>query len=135
MQVTLGGDPLGNRAANRPNVVAGQTLQYSYNNVYKGLPVLNAAHSAIRARAIGNEPRLMSGTRGPWWLTENIAAAKSFTLGERVRLMFQVQFFNALNRVVFCGPDTNLSDLNFGKVINCQANSNRQGQGQISISF
>ncbi len=136
LQITAAGDPLGNGAANRPNVVAGQTIQYSYSNVYKGLPVLNAAAFSDPGQwAIGNEPRTMSGTRSPWWLNENIAAAKSFMLGERVRLRLQVQFYNALNRVVFCSPNTNLNDPNFGKVINCQANSNRQGQGQISINF
>jgi hypothetical protein len=136
LQITVAGDPLGNGVANRPNIVTGQTIQYSYSNVYKGLPVLNAAAFSDPGQwAIGNEPRTMSGTRSPWWLNENIAAAKSFMLGERVRLRLQVQFFNALNRVVFCGPNTNLNDPNFGKVINCQANSNRQGQGQISINF
>jgi len=69
---------------------------------------------ALVSRAIGNESRLMSRTRSPWWLNENIAAAKSFMLGERVRLRLQVQFFNALNRVVFCSPITNLNDPNFG---------------------
>ena len=56
-------------------------------------------------------------------------------LGERVRLKLQVQFFNTLNRVVFCNPQTALNDPNFGMVINCQANLNRQTQGEISVSF
>ncbi len=136
LHVTVPGNPLGNNTPNRPNVVAGQPLEYSYNNVYKGLPVLNAAAFSDPGQwAIGNEPRYVAGMRGPWWLNENIAASKSFMLGERVRLKLQVQFFNALNRVVFCNPQTALNDPNFGKVINCQANPNRQGQGEISVSF
>ncbi len=102
MQITVAGDPLVKWSNNRPNVVAGQTIQYSYSNVYKGLPVLNAAAFSDPGQwAISNEPRTMSGTRSPWWLNENIAAAKSFMLGERVRLRLQVQFYNALNQVVF----------------------------------
>jgi Carboxypeptidase regulatory-like domain len=135
-QVTVAGSPLGNSAPNRPNVVPGQTLQYSYNNVYKGLPVLNAAAFSDPGQwAIGNEPRYMAGMRSPFFYNENIAAAKSFMLGEKVRLKIEIQYFNALNRVVFCAPDTNLNDTNFGKVINCQANPNRQGQGMITLRF
>ena len=134
--MTVAGSPLGNAAPNRPNVVPGQTLQYSYNNVYKGLPVLNAAAFSDPGQwAIGNEPRYMAGMRSPFNYNENIAAAKSFMLGERVRLKIEMQYFNALNRVVFCAPDTNLNDTNFGKVINCQANPNRQGQGMITLRF
>ena len=136
LQVTVAGNPLGNGTANRPNVVPGQTLQYSYNNVYKGLPVLNAAAFIDPGPwAIGNEPRYMAGMRLPFNYNENIAAAKTFMLTERVRLRIEVQYFNALNRVVFGSPDTNLNDTNFGKVINSQANSNRQGQARIVLSF
>ncbi len=136
LQVTVPGNPLGNGTANRPNVVQGQTLSYSYNNVYKGLPVLNAAAFSDPGQwAIGNEPRYMSGMRNPFNYNENIAVAKTFMLTERVRLKLEMEYRNVLNRVVFGSPDTNLSDPNFGKVINSQANSNRQGQGYISINF
>ncbi len=39
------GDPLGNGCApcNRVNIVSGTQQEFSYNNVYKGLPVLTAA--------------------------------------------------------------------------------------------
>ena len=40
-----------------------------------------------------------------------------------------------LNRVVFCGPNTNLEDSNFGKVINSQCNTQRQGQAHFAINF
>ena len=67
LRVTVAGNPLGNRTFNRPDVVAGPPLQYSYNNVYKGLPVLNtAAFSDPGQWAIGTEPRYMAGMRGPW---------------------------------------------------------------------
>ena len=46
-----------------------------------------------------------------------------------------MQYFNVLNRVVFGSPDTNLNDTNFGKVINSQTNTNRQGQAMISLKF
>jgi hypothetical protein len=136
LQVTVAGNPLGNGTANRPNLVPGVQIQSSYLNVYKGLPVLNAAAFSDPGQwAIGNEPRYVSSMRLPFNYNENIAASKSFMLTERVQLKLTMEYFNALNRVVFGSPDTNLNDTNFGKVINSQANSNRQGQGMITLKF
>ncbi|MGA8029197.1 MAG: TonB-dependent receptor [Bryobacteraceae bacterium] len=139
LQVTVAGDPLGNGTSNRPNLVSGVPLQFSYLNVYKGLPVLNvAAFTDPGPWAIGNEPRYVSGMRNPFNYNENVALAKYFPFGEKVKLKLEVEYFNVLNRVVFCGPDTNFEDVgngNFGKVITCQANSPRQGQGHLAITF
>jgi hypothetical protein len=136
LQVTVAGDPLGNGTANRPNIVPGQPLQFSYSNVYKGLPVLNkAAFSDPGNWGIGNEPRYVGGMRTPFRFNENIAVAKYFPLGEKVRLKLEIEYFNALNRVVFNGPNTNLNDANFGLVINSQYNSPRQGQGHLELRF
>ena len=114
----------------------GQPLQFSYNNVYKGLPVINAAaFSDPGPWAIGNEPRYLSGLRSPFQLDEDVAVAKYFPLGEHVRLKLEMEYFNILNRVLFGNPDVNLYDANFGKVINSQANNPRQGQGHLEIRF
>jgi hypothetical protein len=134
--VTVAGNPLGNGTGNRPNLVPGQTLQFSYANVYKGLPVLNAAAFQDPGPwAIGNEPRYLAGIRNPFQFNENVALAKYFPIGEKVRLKLEMEFFNVFNRVLFGSPDTNLNDANFGRVINSQNNSPRQGQGHIAITF
>ena len=137
--MTVAGDPLGNGTSNRPNIVAGVQQMFSYSNVYSGKPVLNAAAFSDPGQwAIGNEPRYISGIHGPWYLNENIAAAKSFRITEHVTAKIEMEYFNAFNRVVFGNPDTNLEDVsngNFGKVINSQANANRQGQAHFSIRF
>lgn len=136
LQVTVAGDPLGSGASNRPNIVPGVPLQFSYQNVYKGLPVLNAAAFKDPGPwAIGDEKRYVSGMRNPFMFNENIAVAKYFPIGEHVKLKLEIEYFNALNRVLFGTPDTNLNDANFGRVINNQANSPRQGQGHITILF
>jgi hypothetical protein len=140
-QVQVAGNPLFNQVdtpSNRPNLVAGQTIEFSnYGDLVKqGLPVINkAAFSDPGLYAIGNAPRELSGLRNPWNLNENIAAAKSFPLGEHVRAQLRMEFFNLFNRTVFGGPNTNYEDPNFGKVINSQANSGRQGQAHFVISF
>ncbi|HLK19560.1 MAG TPA: TonB-dependent receptor [Bryobacteraceae bacterium] len=135
-QVNVAGDPLGNGTGNRPNVLPGVPLMFSYDNVYKGLPVFNkAAFVDPGPWAIGNEKRYLSGLRGPAFLNENVALAKYFPVGEHVKFKLEVEFFNILNRVVFGTPNTNLEDPNFGRVINSQANAPRQGQGHIEVRF
>jgi hypothetical protein len=135
IQVYVAGNPLG-AGGNRPNIVPGVPLQFSYNNVYKGLPVLNAAAFTDPGPwAIGNEPRYVSGMRNPAGLNENVALAKSFPLGEHVKAKLEMEYFNLLNRLIFCGPNNNLNDPNFGKVIRCQGNTQRQGQAHFTVTF
>ncbi len=135
--VAVPGDPLGNGCSNcnRANVVSGVQQEFSYGNVYKGLPVLNAAAFTNPGLwVLGTAPRVLS-IRNPWYLNENVSLAKKFPLGERVRAELRISYFNVLNRVVFGGPDLTLTDPNFGLVINSQANTQRQGQAQFQISF
>jgi hypothetical protein len=110
--------------------------QFSYQNVYKGLPVFNkAAFSDPGPWAIGNEKRYLGSIRSPFKYNENVAVAKYFPVGERVKLKLEIEYFNVLNRVLFGAPNTNLNDPNFGLVINSQDNKPRQGQGHLEIRF
>ena len=139
--VYVDGDPLGNNCnpCNRANVVSYNNMQFSYSNVYKGLPVINAADfSNPGLWVLGNAPRTFSQLRAPFNYNENIALAKYFPLGERVKLKLEIEYFNVLNRVVFGNFPSNFYDLedpNFGRVINSQGNTQRQGQGHIEIRF
>jgi Carboxypeptidase regulatory-like domain len=146
--VLVPGDPLGNNCnpCNRANVVSYSNMQFSYSNVYKGAPVINAADFSNPGQwALGNAPRTFTQLRGPFNYNENIALAKYFPLGERVKLKLEIEYFNVLNRVVFgngigsVGSFTssfyNLTDPNFGKVINEQGNIPRQGQGHLEIRW
>ncbi len=136
--VFVPGDPLGNGCApcNRANVVSSNNMMFSYGNVYKGLPVINAADfSDPGAWTLGTAPRVMGTLRNPWQLNENIALAKYFPIGEKVKLKLEIEYFNALNRVVFGSPDLGLEDSNFGKVVNSQNNTPRQGQAFLGINW
>ncbi|MBV8551513.1 MAG: TonB-dependent receptor [Acidobacteriaceae bacterium] len=136
--VYVNGDPLGNGcgSCNRANVVSTSNMMFSYANVYKGLPVINKADfSDPGSWVIGNSPRVFGQLRNPFQANENIALAKYFSVGEKVKLKLEIEYFNVLNRVVFGGPDLNFEDANFGKVINSQNNTQRQGQGMLQINF
>jgi hypothetical protein len=140
LQVTVPGDPLGNGAANRPNVIPGVQQQFSYNNVYNGLPVLNAAAFSNPGNwAIGNEQRYLGGIRNQFQANENLALAKSFGIGEHVKFKIEMEYFNLFNRVNLsggnCGVTTLLTDPNFGRSINCQNNTPRQGQAHFAVNF
>ena len=141
LQISVPGNPLGcaepTCTSNRPNVIPGVVIaQSSYSNVYSGQPVLNAAaFSNPGVWAIGNEPRELSSARSPFNYNENIAAAKYFAVGEHVKLKLEVEYFNVLNRVIFGSPDTTLTDTNFGKVINSQNNTRREGQAHFEVRF
>lgn len=136
--VYVAGDPLGNGCApcNRANVVSTSNMQFSYSNVYKGQPVINAADFSDPGQwVLGNAKRTYSGLRNPFGYNENVALAKYFPFGERVKLKLEIEYFNVLNRVVFGSPNLNYNDPNFGLVINSQNNTQRQGQGHLEVRF
>jgi hypothetical protein len=129
------GNPLGN-GFNRANLTSGAPIQLNYGNVYSGQPVFNtAAFTDPGLWVPGNQKANNTLLRSPAGLNENVALAKSFPLGEHVRAKLEIEYFNVLNRVIFGTPDTSLTDSTFGRVINSQANTQRQGQAHFTISF
>ncbi len=147
--VFVTGDPLGNQCnpCNRANVVSYNNIMFSYNNVSNGLPVINKADfSDPGPWVLGNAPRVIGALRNQFQSNENIALAKYFPLGERIKLKLEIEYFNVLNRVNHagggsgangnsCGPDLNFEDPTFGQAINCQSNTQRQGQAFLGINF
>lgn len=135
--VQVPGDPLDNNCTNcnRANVIAGVPQMFSYSNVYSGQPVINAAaFSNPGLWALGNSPRVLSTLRNPFQFNEDVALTKSFGT-ERYKFELRMDYFNVLNRVRFGSPVELLTDPNFGKVINSQNNTQRQGQAQLRFTF
>src|SRR2546425_7469117 len=103
---------------NRANFNQGVPLSVNYNNYYKGLPVFNTAAFSNPGFAQGNAPRQIGALRNPFNANENIGLAKKFFFGERAQAELRIEFFNVLNRMQVCGPDTSFQDGagNFGLV-------------------
>jgi len=121
---------------NRPNINTSIPLNVNYGNANKGGLVFNtAAFSDPGLYTPGNTPRNLAALRSPAGLNENVALSKSFPIGEHVKAKIEMEYFNLLNRFIPGTPDTNLGDANFGKVINSQGNTQRQGQAHFSIRF
>ena len=69
-------------------------------------------------------------------MNENLNARKHFYIGERFQAILQVDYFNALNRTIFNGPDENASDGTFTQATGTGSNiGNRQGQVKLQVLF
>jgi hypothetical protein len=81
---------------------------------------------------LGNAPRLNSGVRNFWNMSENISVAKTITVSSQLRLDVRMEAFNVFNRVVWGSPNTNFNNNNFG-VITGQSNTPRQMQVGLKL--
>jgi hypothetical protein len=150
-------DPFLNGFA-RANFNPAVALNVNYNSYYAPCvldPVTQTCPNRVSAFARaafsdpgftqGNEPRVIGQLRNPFNANENFGLAKHFYFGEHVNAELRMEFFNVLNRMQVCGPDTNLNDgpLRFGVVspngqggsTTCQGNSPRQGQAFFKVNF
>ena len=93
---------------------------------------------------LGNAQRIYSALRLPALLNENLSAMKKFDMGEHLKGILKVDYFNAFNRTQFKEPDNNASNSTFGLAkdqgTNDQGNAtmpikNRQGQVQFRLEF
>jgi len=132
---------------NRANFDPSVPLNVNYNNYYKGLPVFTQAAFSDPGFAQGNAPREIARLRNPFNANENVGLAKHFYFGEHVNAELRMEFFNVLNRMQICGPDTSfnhgLSQFGFvspngsGGSSTCQNGNTppRQGQAFFKVSF
>ncbi len=80
----------------------------------------------------GNATRFNPKVRGFWNQSENVSLAKTFNIGERLRIDLRGEAFNIFNRVIFGTGSTNLNAGTFGVVAN-QGNDPRQMQVGLKI--
>jgi hypothetical protein len=84
---------------------------------------------------LGNLSPLVTNLRNHFTNNIDLSLFKQFQLTEKVRLQFRTEAFNALNRVRFSSPNTNVNGgANFGKVT-AQSNSPRQLQFGLKAIF
>ena len=84
---------------------------------------------------LGNVSPLITNLRNHYTNNIDLSLFKQFQITEKVRLQFRTEAFNALNRVRFSSPNTNVNGgANFGKVTS-QANSPRQLQFGLKAIF
>ncbi|TCK72739.1 TonB-dependent receptor [Acidipila rosea] len=132
---------------NRPNRISAVHLKTnSYNrerDFFTGnAPVAQMFNPAAFAPTptqyvFGDASRNYSSMRNAAFRNEDLNVAKHFAIGSRVNATLQMDYFNALNRTQFQGPDTNINHgSQFGTAYTRGSNmANRQGQIQMRLEF
>lgn len=101
-----------------------------------GLYFNPAAFSRTPQYAYGNVSRYLPNVDLPTSWNVDALIEKSLAFGERYRLTFRGEFFNALNHCVFAGPVTDVTSVTFGKIAALsQTNSPRQIQIGLRLGF
>jgi hypothetical protein len=108
-QVIAGGNPSG---GNRPDLAKPGDL--SQNNRNPDAAFDPSWFVTALAGRVGTSGR--NQFYGPGLHNHDIAIAKSFPLGEQIRVQFRADFFNLFNHTNFANPISDLSNANFGKI-------------------
>jgi len=118
----------------RPEVVIGQAKTASFNDPATDFWINKAAFASPAANTFGSSARAYTDLRGPGFANESFGLIKRTKLTESLLLTFRAEFFNVFNRTVFAAPNSNVNNLQFGR-ISGQANSPRQGQLALRLEF
>ena len=125
-----GGTPM------RPDVTGASTHVPGGRQIRNGGLYFNpAAFTPTPSYQFGSAPRYLADVRAPGTMNFDMLMAKKIPLPEPFSLDFRTEFFNAFNRVQFAGPNTSISSSTFGEIFLNQANSPRQIQAGLRLSF
>jgi len=141
-----GYNPLYANFGDRPDIVPGVKLKtYSYSrskDFFTGKltsqPTQFPTNAFVNTTPweLGTAVRSYASLRTPPLRLENFDVIKAFPLGERVRAILRLDYFNAFNRTQLEAPDANSTDSTFGQITNLSSQiSNRQGQATFRIEF
>jgi hypothetical protein len=145
--VLLGSGVLGSDVM-RPELVPGQSITNT-----GGLPAKNGVYPSFNYNAFmqpgqtahgvgtaspylfGNAPRYLANVRYPAFTDLDVAVQKRTQITERMSATFRFEALNALNSVVFGGPDATVTDTNFGYNPRTQGNNPREAQLSARFTF
>ena len=96
--------------------------------------LLKSAWSDPGPLAFGDEPQNDPTIRSPHYFNEDFGISKMISITERVDARFETNIGNVFNRHLWCNPDTNWSDPNFGQVSG-QCNTPRSIQFGLRLEF
>lgn len=101
-----------------------------------GAAYFNAA-AFVRAPqfTFGTAGRTVPDVRVPGMVNWDVLIEKRVVVTERVGVDFRTELYNALNQVVFAGPNTTVTSGDFGRIRLSQANRPRQIQFGLRVSF
>jgi len=91
------------------------------------------AFSDARPQQLGTSPVRFPQIRMTSLFNEDAVLSKRFSVVERARIEFRIEFFNILNRHRFGAPSLNMSDPYFGNVFT--ASGSRNGQAGVRVDW
>jgi len=125
----------GSNGLKRPNRVQGVSGYGKTSGVRPGEQYLvKAGWSDPGALQFGDASQNDPTVRSPHYFNEDFAVAKNIPITERVGARFETNIGNLFNRHLWCNPDTNWSDPNFGQVSG-QCNTPRSIQFGLRLEF
>lgn len=126
----------GGGGAMRPNAT-GQKARLDQERQYvDGALYFNpAAFVRTPQFAFGNVSRALPDVRIPGDVNWDVLIEKRISVNERVAVDFRAEMFNALNQVIFAGPNTSVTSGDFGRIRLSQVNTPRQIQFGLRLSF
>jgi hypothetical protein len=126
---------LSTAAAMRPTLT-GADVTTRVTNAAGQLSDFNpAAFKQTGTYAFGNAPRFMSALRNPAYTNLDAFLQKKIQIRESMNFTVRLESQNVLNTVVFAGPDTVVTDTNFGYKTNTQKNNPRIAQISGRFTF
>jgi hypothetical protein len=128
---------LGSGSPMRPTLVPGQSITQTVVNPTTGqVSSFNPkAFMQTGTYAFGNAPRYLSDVRFPSLTNLDVLLQRKINISERMFFTIRFEALNALNNVVFGGPDVGVTDTNFGYNPHVQANSPRIAQVSGRFTF
>ena len=128
---------LGSGSPMRPTLVPGQSITQTVVNPTTGeMSSFNPkAFTETGVYAFGNAPRYLSDVRFPALTDLDLIVQRKINFNERMFLTLRFEAINALNDVIFGGPDVGVTDTNFGYNPHVQANTPRIAQVSARFTF
>jgi hypothetical protein len=128
---------LGSGSPMRPTLVPGESITQTVVNPKTGeVSSFNpAAFTETGTYAFGNAPRYLSSVRNPALSDVDALLQRKIYIKERMYLTLRFEALNALNHVVFGGPDVGVTDTNFGYNAHVQSNNPRIAQVSARFTF
>jgi len=124
-------------SSDRPDVVPGRKMTVKH-------PTINQwfnSSDKLETRAFAEDTNLgVAGTArknllyGPSFFNADMSVLKNFAITENTKIQFRAEVFNIANITNFAGPDSGMTDTNYGRISSIQGNP-RQMQFALKFLF
>ncbi len=92
------------------------------------------ANPSSKGQLFGNSGPYVAGLKTFGSASEDAELSKDFSIKERLKAQFRIEYFDVFNRHYFNDPDTNIADPLFGQVTSVQG-THRVGQASLRFSW